>query len=81
MLYITAEDAEFDIETLKAWRDEGFIVEYIPMGNGGKQYVQMLHKLGESMGIGERYAIVGIRPFPTPAHHQRLRATHGDKIL
>ncbi|KAH6872694.1 dienelactone hydrolase [Alternaria rosae] len=58
VLYITAEDAEFDIETMKAWRDEGFIVEYIPMGKGGKQYVQTLHKLGDKMGIGERYAIV-----------------------
>lgn len=76
MLYITAEDTEFDVQTLKAWRDEGFIVEYIPMGKGGKQYVQTLHRLGENMGIGERYAIVGIRPFPTHAHHRRLPATH-----
>lgn len=58
MLYITAEDEEFDMETMKAWRDEGFIVKYIPMGKGGKQYVQTLHKLGENMGIGERYAVV-----------------------
>ncbi|EMD94770.1 hypothetical protein COCC4DRAFT_203593 [Bipolaris maydis ATCC 48331] len=58
LLYITAEDAEFDVHTMKAWRDEGFVVEYIPMGNGGKQYVQTLHKLGENMSIGERYAIV-----------------------
>ncbi|CAN9094871.1 unnamed protein product [Alternaria alternata] len=58
VLYITAEDTEFDIETMKAWRDEGFIVEYIPFGKGGKQYVQTLHKLGDKMGIGERYAIV-----------------------
>ncbi|KAG9192305.1 hypothetical protein G6011_11039 [Alternaria panax] len=58
VLYITAEDAEFDMETMKAWRDEGFVVEYIPLGKGGKQYVQTLHKLGDKMGIGERYAIV-----------------------
>ncbi|KNG44488.1 dienelactone hydrolase [Stemphylium lycopersici] len=58
VLYITSEDEEFDMETMKAWRDEGFIVEYIPMGKGGKQYVQTLYKLGDSMGIGERYAIV-----------------------
>ena len=62
MLYITAEDDEFDMETMTAWRDEGFIVEYIPMGKGGKQYVQTLHQLGDKMGIGERYAIVGIQP-------------------
>lgn len=68
MLYITAEDTEFDMETMKAWRDEGFIVEYIPFGKGGKQYVQTLHKLGDKMGIGERYAIVGKQPFRSPAH-------------
>ncbi|KAF1914756.1 hypothetical protein BDU57DRAFT_596649 [Ampelomyces quisqualis] len=58
VLYITAEDEEFDIETMTAWRDEGFIVKYVPMGKGGKQYVQTLYKLGDNMGIGERYAIV-----------------------
>ncbi|KAH9869981.1 hypothetical protein J1614_006902 [Plenodomus biglobosus] len=58
VLYITAEDDEFDIETMKAWRDEGFIVKYIPFGKGGKQYVNTLYKLGDGMGIGERYAIV-----------------------
>lgn len=58
LLYITAEDDNFDIETMKAWRDEGFIVQYIPLGKGGKQYVQTLHKLGDKLSIGERYAIV-----------------------
>ncbi|KAF1939938.1 dienelactone hydrolase-like protein [Clathrospora elynae] len=58
VLYITAEDDDFDVETMKAWCDEGFIVKYIPLGKGGKQYVQTLHKLGDKMGIGERYAIV-----------------------
>jgi hypothetical protein len=56
-LYITSE---FDVETLRAWRDEGFEVKYLPMGKGGKQYVQTLHHLGDGMSIGERYAIVGI---------------------
>jgi len=63
VLYITSEDEEFDVETMRAWRDEGFIVKYVPMGKGGKQYVQTLYKLGDSMGIGERFAIVGILPF------------------
>ena len=26
----------------------------------GKAYVNTLHKLGDGMGIGERYAVVGI---------------------
>jgi hypothetical protein len=66
LLFITAEDDDFDIETMKAWRDEGFVVQYIPFRKGGKQYVQTLHKLGDTLGIGERYAIVGTQLFPTP---------------
>ena len=73
VLYITSEDEEFDMDTMRAWRDEGFNVKYVPMGKGGKQYVQTLYKLGDSMGIGERYAIVGIRPFPSSAHRLSLR--------
>ncbi|PVH92901.1 hypothetical protein DM02DRAFT_542669 [Periconia macrospinosa] len=58
VLYITAEDDEFDTETLRAWRAEGFNVKYLPMGSGGKTYVNTLHHLGDNMSIGERYAIV-----------------------
>jgi hypothetical protein len=61
-LYLTAEDNDFDPDTLRAWRDEGFDVKYLPMGKGGKQYVNTLHHLGDNMSIGERYAIVGIWP-------------------
>lgn len=61
-LYVTAEDEDFDVETLRAWRDEGFHVKYVPMGKGGKTYVSTLHQLGDGMGIGERYAIVGTAP-------------------
>ncbi|KAF1994565.1 NTF2-like protein [Amniculicola lignicola CBS 123094] len=57
-LYVTAEDEEFDVETLRAWREEGFLVKYVPMGKGGKTYVNTLHHLGDGMSIGERYAIV-----------------------
>ncbi|KAF2466350.1 dienelactone hydrolase [Lindgomyces ingoldianus] len=57
-LYITAEDDEFDLETLRAWKEEGFDVRYLPMGKGGKTYVNALHRLGDGMSIGERYAIV-----------------------
>lgn len=57
VLYVTAEDEEFDVETLRAWRDEGFIVKYVPLGKGGKTYVNTLHHLGDGMSIGERYAI------------------------
>ncbi|KAF2271870.1 uncharacterized protein EI97DRAFT_496990 [Westerdykella ornata] len=58
LLFITAEDDEFDLETLRAWRDEGFAVQYLPMGKGGKTYVNTLRHLGDNLSIGERYAIV-----------------------
>lgn len=66
VLYITAEDEEFDMETMRAWRDEGFIVKYVPMGKDGKAYVKTLHSLGDGMGIGERFAVVGAHPLPVP---------------
>jgi hypothetical protein len=62
ILYVTAEDDDFDNETLRAWREEGFNVHYLPMGKGGKAYVNTLHHLGDRLSIGERYAIVGIYP-------------------
>jgi hypothetical protein len=78
-LYVTAEDEEFDVETLRAWREEGFIVKYVPMGQGGKTYVNTLHHLGDGMSIGDRYAIVGI----TPSARLRVRheQTETDMIL
>ena len=68
-LYITAEDEEFDLETLRAWRAEGFIVKYLAMGKGGKAYVNTLQHLGDGMSIGERYAIVGTRPRLVASHY------------
>ena len=62
ILYVTAEDDEFDTETLQAWCDEGFMVKYLPMGKDGEQYVKKLHALGEGLSIGERYAVVGQHP-------------------
>lgn len=57
LVYVSAEDEDFDLETLRAWRDEGFIVKYIPLGKGGKTYVNTLLHLGDNLSIGERYAI------------------------
>lgn len=58
-LYITAESDEFDGMTLQAWREEGFDVQYLPFGDGGKQYVKTLHSLKEGLGVGGMFAIVG----------------------
>ncbi|EOD47238.1 Dienelactone hydrolase [Neofusicoccum parvum] len=57
-LYVTAESDDFDDFTLQAWREEGFEVQYLPFGDGGKQYVKQLHSLKEGLGVGGTYAIV-----------------------
>ncbi|KAI8214468.1 hypothetical protein K4K52_000951 [Colletotrichum sp. SAR 10_76] len=45
-LYITAESDEFDELTLAEWRDEGFEVEYLPMGDP-KKYRGKLRSLSK----------------------------------
>lgn len=79
-LYITAEDDEFDVDTMRAWRDEGFVVKYLPMGNG-KQYVKTLHGLGEGMGIGERYAVVGAQSPSVSSISTCLVASGGSDLI
>ncbi|KAI8957321.1 hypothetical protein F5Y11DRAFT_360939 [Daldinia sp. FL1419] len=58
-LYVTAESDEFDLQTLNEWRDEGFNVEYIPMGDGGNEYRIKLESLAKgNLGPCETYGIV-----------------------
>lgn len=60
-LYITAESDEFDLLTLSEWRDEGFNVEYISMGNGGNEYRSRLESLSKAnWGPCETYGIIGM---------------------
>jgi hypothetical protein len=60
MLYLTAETDEFDDLTLAEWRDEGFNVEYLPMGNGGNEYRRKLQALWrKNMGPCETFGIIG----------------------
>lgn len=59
-LYITAESDDFDVLTLGEWRDEGFSVEYIPMGNGGDEYLRKLERLAKrNLGPCETFGIIG----------------------
>ncbi|KAE9969557.1 hypothetical protein EG328_006800 [Venturia inaequalis] len=60
-LYITAETddaAQFDQKTLKYWHEEGFDIEYVPFGNGGVEYVNVLKSLRVGLGMGEAFGIV-----------------------
>ena len=49
-LWITSEDEEFDETTIKHWKDEGYDVTYLPMGSGGKAYVNELRSLSDDLG-------------------------------
>ena len=60
-VFVTAETdsgAEFDQVTLRHWREEGFQVEFIPYGQGGKAYANTLKSLDKNFGLGEHFAVV-----------------------
>ncbi|KAF2670908.1 carboxymethylenebutenolidase [Microthyrium microscopicum] len=57
-LFITAEDEEFDLETIQHWKDEGYEVSYHPMGEGGKVYAQEVKSWSTSMKLGQHFGII-----------------------
>ncbi|KAI0880541.1 NTF2-like protein [Annulohypoxylon maeteangense] len=58
-LYITAESDDFDVLTVNEWKDEGFNVEYISMGDGGNEYRTKLESLSRTdLGPCETFGIV-----------------------
>ncbi|KAI1852675.1 hypothetical protein JX265_003164 [Neoarthrinium moseri] len=58
-LFITSDDEEFDVGIVNAWREEGFQVEYLAMGAGGKEYRMKLDGLRQTgFGPCETYGIV-----------------------
>lgn len=60
LLYISAESPEFDQEIISNWQDEGFKVVYLPYDtHKTKEYRAELYHLGDSLGMGEKWAIVG----------------------
>lgn len=59
-LYVTAETDDFDELTLAEWRDEGFNVEYLPLGDDGAEYRRKLQALAKKdMGPCETFGIIG----------------------
>jgi hypothetical protein len=63
-LCVTAESDDFDMEIIKSWQDEGFDVVYLPFNNGGKEYGRRLQSVKDGLGVGENYAVVGMRSIP-----------------
>lgn len=63
-LVITGETEDFDEETIQQFKIEGFDTAYVPMLNGGKEFIERIHRTGDSFGVGEYYGIVGNAPEP-----------------
>ena len=63
-LVLTAETEDFDEEVTQQWKDEGFDTAYEPLLNGGNEFIDRIHRTGDSFGSGEYYAIVGNVPRP-----------------
>ena len=60
LLYISAESPDFDQQTIRNWHDEGFKVVYLPFDmQRKKEYRAQLSHLGDSLSMGEKWAIVG----------------------
>ncbi|KAK0781923.1 hypothetical protein LTR75_014543 [Friedmanniomyces endolithicus] len=57
-IVLTAETEDFDEETAQQWRDEGFRTVYVPLLNGGDQYITRVHREGDAFGASEYYGIV-----------------------
>ena len=58
-IVLAAETEDFDDEVTKQWKEEGFDTAYVPLLNGGNEFVKRLHTTGDSFGAGEYYGIVG----------------------
>lgn len=56
---LCAETEDFDEEVIQAWQDEGFHTAYVPLLEGGDDFIKRLHTVGDNFGVSEQYAIVG----------------------
>jgi hypothetical protein len=74
-LILTAETEDFDEETTKQWQDEGFHTAYVPLLNGGHEYIKRIHNTADAFGVGDYYAIVGKYQHSIPPHDDKSRLT------
>lgn len=56
---LCAETEDFDEEVMQAWKDEGFHCVYVPLLEGGDDFIRRLHIVGDQFGVSEQYAVVG----------------------
>lgn len=58
-IVLSGETEDFAEEVSQQWRAEGFNVVYVPMLNGGNDYINRIHNTGNGFGPSEQYAVVG----------------------
>ncbi|KAF1814872.1 dienelactone hydrolase [Eremomyces bilateralis CBS 781.70] len=60
LLYIAAEEAEedFDQTTIQLWKEEGFLVEYLPYLGTEKEFAADLHQISAKKGLGDYFAVL-----------------------
>lgn len=58
-IILSAETEDFAEEVTEAWQDEGFRTVYVPLLDGGVDYIKRVHANGDVFGAGEYYAVVG----------------------
>lgn len=56
---LSAETSDFAEEVQQQWQAAGFHVVYVPLLEGGNDYVARVRAMGDSMGASEQYAVVG----------------------
>jgi hypothetical protein len=56
---IAGDSDDFSEEVTEQWLAEGFMVHYVPLGNGGKDFLARIKNAGDNTGVGEQYAVVG----------------------
>lgn len=59
-VFITGETQDFASEVIAAWSAAGFETRYIAMDEDEEKYVCRLRDIGNELGVGDIYAIVGM---------------------
>ncbi|KAK4888085.1 hypothetical protein LTR27_012981 [Elasticomyces elasticus] len=75
-LVLTAETEDFDEETTQQWRDEGFRTKYVPLLNGGDQYINRVYNEGDVFGAAEYYGIVAYGDAASLILQAHLKPSH-----
>jgi hypothetical protein len=80
---LSAETEDFAEEVTEQWQHAGFHVVYVPLLNGGNDYIARVRTMGDQMGTSEQYAIVGntlSSPVPSFLHDSRRSSRESNLV-